>query len=219
MNIENNGNNFNDISVPVEEYFYLVDALPRAIARMYSNCSDEKVRADLLMHLQEEEVGFGNGGVAHTQLWLNFAKAMGVSEKDVREVDLLPGTKTAVDALMNSCSSGLAAGAAGLYAYESQVPQISVEKIKALKEQYGISSAEGLAFFEVHKIADLKHGALWKAMAMKHGSEDERASVVGVVGSNVVIESSNAVSKALWGMFDSMYEAYVPESERMACGC
>ena len=46
-----------------------------------------------------------------------------------------------------------------MYAYEAQVTQVALEKIRGLKEFYGIDSPETLHFFEVHSILDEDHSA------------------------------------------------------------
>ena len=50
-----------------------------------------------------------------------------------------------------------ASGIAAFYAYESQVPAVSVEKIEGLKSRYGIDDPRTLAFFTVHSTLDLEH--------------------------------------------------------------
>ena len=46
-----------------------------------------------------------------------------------------------------------------LYTYERQIPEIAETKIQGLKKFYGVSSKEGLEFFEAHKSADVIHRA------------------------------------------------------------
>ena len=50
-----------------------------------------------------------------------------------------------------------AEGLASLYTYERQIPEIAETKIRGLKQFYGVSSKEGLEFFEAHKAADVIH--------------------------------------------------------------
>ena len=52
-----------------------------------------------------------------------------------------------------------AEGLASLYTYERQIPEIADTKIKGLKQFYGVTSKEGLEFFEAHKSADVIHRA------------------------------------------------------------
>ena len=52
-----------------------------------------------------------------------------------------------------------AEGLASLYTYERQIPEIAETKIQGLKKFYGVTSKEGLEFFEAHKSADVIHRA------------------------------------------------------------
>ncbi|PIN73468.1 hypothetical protein COV20_04560 [Candidatus Woesearchaeota archaeon CG10_big_fil_rev_8_21_14_0_10_45_16] len=186
------------------QYFQLVAHLPRFISAIHSDCADESTRKILLQNLREEELGEGNGNVAHTRLWLDFAEELGVSVEEVINAKLLPETKQAVETMRRLCDSSTGEGAAALYAYESQVPQIAEEKIAGLKQHYALDSEKALRFFIVHQEADKKHGAVWDALIRKH--HDEKCE-----------QSAKEAAEALWTMFDGMLEAYVPEEIRIAC--
>ncbi|HIJ11010.1 TPA: CADD family putative folate metabolism protein [Candidatus Woesearchaeota archaeon] len=185
------------------QYYQLVEHLPKWISLLHTNCSDISTRKILIHNLMEEELGDGNGGIAHTDLWVDFGEEVGASREEVIEGALLPETKEAIETIQGLCASSLGEGAAALFAYESQVPAISEEKIGALA-QYGITSAKALRFFEVHKTADIKHTAVWDALARKHRTGKEE-------------ETAGKVADALWTMFDGMYREYVPEE--LKCGC
>jgi pyrroloquinoline-quinone synthase len=51
----------------------------------------------------------------------------------------------------------VAEGLAALYAYESQIPEISRTKREGLAAFYGIDDAEAIRFFTVHEEADIWH--------------------------------------------------------------
>jgi pyrroloquinoline-quinone synthase len=178
------------------QYYQLVEHLPKWISLLHTNCSDIATRKILIHNLMEEELGYGNGGVAHTDLWVDFGEELGTSREEVMAGELLPETKQAITTIQKVCSSSLGEGAAALFAYESQVPAISEEKIGALA-QYGITSEKALRFFEVHKTADVKHAAVWDALAKKHKTGKEEQAV-------------SMIADALWKMFDGMYREYVP---------
>ncbi len=157
----------------------------------------------------EEELGHGNGNIAHTELWLDFAEELGVSRKDVKNIPLLEATKDAVKTIMQACQRSSVEGAASLYAYESQVPEISQEKIKGLQEFYNISSEKALRFFVIHSEADKKHRAVWEAMSKKYAVTAELQQKAE--------NAARETSEALWKMFDAMYEEFVPQEVKMSC--
>ena len=62
-----------------------------------------------------------------------------------------------IDNFFKNGRASYAEGLASLYTYERQIPEIAETKIRGLKNHYGVSSKEGLEFFEVHKAADKYH--------------------------------------------------------------
>ena len=62
-----------------------------------------------------------------------------------------------IDNFFKNGRSSYAEGLASLYTYERQIPEIAETKIRGLKNHYGVTSKEGLEFFEVHKAADVYH--------------------------------------------------------------
>jgi pyrroloquinoline-quinone synthase len=191
------------------QYFQLVEHLPRFISTLHTNCGDVVIRQQLIQNLMEEELGTGNGNIPHTELWIDFAEELGVPRSNTENAELLKATKDAVNTIKGFCQSSMAEGAAALYAYESQVPEISIEKIHGLKEFYHMTSEKALRFFEVHKDADIKHRAVWKAMSKRFATTPELEAKA--------LKATDETSKALWRMFDAMYENYVPEDVKMMC--
>ena len=191
------------------QYFQLVSNLPRFISSLHANCEDETTRQQLVHHLMEEELGFGNGNVAHTELWLDFAEELNVKRSEAKNPLILKATKNAVATIWNNCQKSLAEGAAALYAYESQVPEISEEKIRGLREFYGLETVKALRFFTVHAEADKKHRAVWDALSKKLATTLELQRKVKT--------AAQETSEALWKMFDAMYEEFVPEKVKIKC--
>ena len=138
-----------------EQYYQHVKAFPRYISATHSICEDIEKRRILLENLQDEENKDGD----HPKLWKNFAMAMGADEKEIETVKLEPFTKNMIDNFFDQARSSYAEGLASLYTYERQIPEIADTKIQGLKRFYGVSSKEGLEFFEAHKSADVIHRA------------------------------------------------------------
>ena len=182
------------------QYYQLVAHLPRFISAMHSRCSDERVRKMLLQNMVEEE---GLGQKSHAQLWIDFAEELGVDAAEMDSTPLLPETQNAVQVIMDACEKSLAAGAGALFAYEGQVPQISEEKIRGLRDFYGIDSEKALMFFKVHAVMDKKHAAVWNDLVHELGAEDEATG------------AGRKTADALWGMFDGMLREFVPEKVKM----
>ena len=105
--------------------------------------------------MQDEENKDGD----HPKLWKNFAKSLGADEKEIENVKLDWFTKDMIENFFVQARKSYAEGLASLYTYERQIPEIAETKIQGLKKFYGVSSKEGLEFFEAHKSADVIHRA------------------------------------------------------------
>ena len=87
-----------------------------------------------------------------------------------------------------------AEGLASLYTYERQIPEIAETKIRGLKNHYGVTSKEGLKFFEVHKAADVYHReACEKLLDGLSKKEQEKAE-----------RSALSTAKYLWNFLTGM---------------
>ena len=136
-----------------EQYYQHVKAFPRYISATHSLCADIEKRKILLENLQDEE----NRDKDHPKLWRNFAFAMGSNKKEIESVKEEKFTSELIENFFKNGRASYAEGLASLYTYERQIPEIAETKIRGLKNHYGVTSKEGLEFFEVHKAADVYH--------------------------------------------------------------
>ena len=135
-------------------YYPHVAAFPRYVSGVHSGCEDAVLRQELLENLIEEERGEQN----HPALWRRFAAAMGAGESDLAVRARTPEVGDAICEFSQLTRSGsVAEGLAALYAYESQIPEISKTKREGLAAFYGITDAEAVRFFSVHEKADVWH--------------------------------------------------------------
>ena len=103
--------------------------------------------------MQDEE----KKGADHPKLWKNFALAMGADKEKIESVKKEKFTTDMIDNFFKNGRASYPEGLASLYTYERQIPEIAETKIRGLKNHYGVTSKEGLEFFEVHKAADVYH--------------------------------------------------------------
>ena len=136
-----------------EQYYQHVKAFPRYISATHSICEDIEKRKILLENLQDEE----NPNADHPKLWKNFALAMGADKDKIEDVKREWFTNDMIENFFHQARKSYAEGLASLYTYERQIPEIAETKIRGLKNFYGVSSKEGLEFFEAHKAADVIH--------------------------------------------------------------
>ena len=136
-----------------EQYYQHVKAFPRYISATHSICEDIEKRKILLENLQDEE----NPNADHPKLWKNFALAMGADPDKIENVKREWFTNDMIENFFHQARKSYAEGLASLYTYERQIPEIAETKIRGLKNFYGVTSKEGLEFFEAHKAADVIH--------------------------------------------------------------
>jgi pyrroloquinoline-quinone synthase len=135
-------------------YYPHVAAFPTYVSGVHANCDDAGLRQELLENLIEEEHGKEN----HPALWRKFASALGAAESDLASAPRTPEVADAIAEFRRSTKdASVAEGLAALYAYESQIPEVSKTKREGLREFYGIEEGEATRFFSVHEHADVWH--------------------------------------------------------------
>lgn len=161
------------------QYYAHVDAFPRYLGAIHSQCEDAAVRREILDNLNDEE-GV-NHGVSHPDLWLQFAEGMGASSDEVKATEPRAAIKNVIDTFFQNTRRSFHEGLGALYAYESQVPEIAESKIAGLKQNYGIADERTLQFFEVHKTADVAHRHVIKNMLdnLPEKQKQEAAAAAG----------------------------------------
>ena len=177
-----------------EQYYQHVKAFPRYISATHSLCEDLDKRKILLENLQDEE----KDGADHPKLWKNFAIAMGADGKKVEKVKAEKFTTELIDNFFKNGRASYAEGLASLYTYERQIPEIAETKIRGLKNHYGVTSKEGLEFFEVHKAADVYHReACEKLLDGLSADEQKKAEA-----------SALSTAKYLWNFLSGIAEKH-----------
>ena len=135
-------------------YYPHVAAFPTYVSAVHSGCEDAALRQDLLENLIEEERGQEN----HPALWRRFAAALGATESDLASAPRSPEVADAIAEFRRATREGsVAEGLAALYAYESQIPEVSKTKREGLAAFYGIADEDATRFFSVHEAADVWH--------------------------------------------------------------
>jgi len=129
----------------------------------------------LLDNLIEEEKGQAN----HPELWLRFAEGLGLERSAVLNHEPLPTTTASVQKLQALARhDNPLCGLTALYAYESQIPEVSTTKIAGLREFYGITSDHSLAFFKVHEQADVVHSQMTQSAINQLASPQDHEQVL-----------------------------------------
>jgi pyrroloquinoline-quinone synthase len=135
-------------------YYPHVAAFPTYVSGVHSGCEDAALRQELLENLIEEERGTQN----HPALWRRFASSLCASDQTLSAVPRTPEVADAIAEFRRSTREGsVAEGLAALYAYESQIPEVSKTKREGLAAFYGVTDEDATRFFSVHETADVWH--------------------------------------------------------------
>ena len=178
------------------QYYHFELAYPTFLSGLHHRCSDKHIRQLLLDNLWDEEHGPEN----HVELWLRFCDALGLERESVQGGSPVEATAALVTTYKDVTSQGsLAAGAAALYAYESQVPEVARVKREGLARFYDMSEERDVSFFRVHQTLDEDHSSAEMDMVLTlatSGSEEAAA-----------LEAVDTATERLWGFLDGVYDA------------
>jgi pyrroloquinoline-quinone synthase len=181
-----------------KEYFQLVKIVPKFVENIAKLTRDPNT---ITANAREE--------AEHVELWVRFAKALGISRSDLINYGGSEKTNEAVDKLMRLSSLTFEEAVAAMYAYEMELPKISRSKIDGLKKFYGMNSEDAIKYFETHEEADIRHAQVWREILQSIPEERQEATF------NAAIESLQAQNMLL----DSVYEKFVVTGDRSRIYC
>lgn len=169
------------------QYYQHVAAFPTYLSAVHAHTDDPEMRRHILHNLIDEEAGDPN----HPELWLRFGQGVGVDPSTARTAEAWSETQGLIDSFRRICSErSVAEGVASLYAYESQIPEVSETKIDGLKQHYAVSDPSTLAYFTVHIEADKEHAAVERQLLCELVTE----------------ANADAVHKSVAQTLDALYE-------------
>lgn len=175
-----------------QQYYHHVAAFPTYLSALHSHTEDQQVRRQVLANLIDEEAGNPN----HPELWLQFAEATGLTREEVTHSELWPETRSLIHTFRLVCRAGsVTQGLAGLYAYESQIPNVAESKIEGLESFYGMTDPNALAYFRVHIQADREHSRVERELLESTLKPEE---------SREVTKSVDAILNSLWGLLSGV---------------
>jgi pyrroloquinoline quinone (PQQ) biosynthesis protein C len=161
--------------------------------------ADQKIIAKTFV----EEMGGGDPTLTgHQAMYLAFGRALGLSEDDLEQADLLPSTILTVELLMHvnrtrSMPEGLASGS---IMGETINVRVCKMLVPAFEKSYGIAR-ESLVWFLEHLEADEGHGNMGEMMVKKHATTKPMQ--------NKIWDCIVKTKAAWWVFFDGLYSAAV----------
>jgi pyrroloquinoline-quinone synthase len=188
------------------EYYHQVYHFPTFVSATHARCADDMVvRQMLLENLMEEEYGENN----HPELWRRFGDALGISRQEMATRQYLPHTRKSVEILRElAFDPNPAVGLAALYAYESQIPEVSATKIEGLKKFYNLDTEDALIFFQVHEHADVIHRQVTRDALVRICRTEEQQ--------RIALDAAREAADAINLLLDGIYERWCSPAETAA---
>ena len=176
------------------QYYHFELAYPTFLSGLHHRCADREIRQLLLDNLWDEEHGEEN----HLELWLRFCEGLGMDRNEVQVGPQAEATAALVGTYRELTSAApVAAGAAALYAYESQIPAVAAAKLQGLRDFYGIEAGQAGAFFAVHRAQDVQHSQAERTMVQTLASTPAEKEAV--------VQAVDKATEALWRFLDGVY--------------
>ena len=175
-------------------YYPHVAAFPRYLKNAINCASDSVIRSALEQNLDDELTN----PAPHPELWLDFAAATSQEGQAVKCGEPVPKTADSIATFDRLTNRDIASGLTALYAYESQQPEVAAEKLRGLRDCYGIHSPQALSYFAVHATADMEHRAA------------ERSAIGRCLDSgtspDTIMNAAEEALDAYWNLLDGVCE-------------
>ena len=173
-------------------YWPHVAAFPTYLEHAVAQADDATTRAELEDNLDDER----HHPRPHAELWLDFGAGLGAAPRTVTTAPAHPAATRLVETISRLNATDAASGLGALYAYESQQPEVSSQKAEGLREHYGVTAPEALAYFALHAEMDLEH---------RQKERDALARSLDAGASAEAIEHAvDQTLEAYWGLLDGV---------------
>lgn len=185
-----------DLREYAAEYWHHVSAFPTYLSALHARLPDAEMRREVLRNLADEEGTDAPTARPHSDLWMDFAIAMGADRASVQSRAVQPETTALIATFRDLMQQEKPASAmAALYAYESKVPAIASTKADGLARHYATEGAAA-RYFTLHQTADVAHASVWRELIDNQLStpEDEQAALA----------AAERAAKALWLALDGV---------------
>jgi pyrroloquinoline-quinone synthase len=188
-----------DLRAYAQDYYHHVEAFPSYLAALGLRLEDGELRRAVLANMCDEkgvEGSKGDHAVPHSDLWLDFAEGMG-SSRNLEWHNPVPEVRRLIRYFQRVANEALPEAAlAALYAYESQVPRIAVEKERGLREMYAADD-KTCGYFSVHAEADVHHARVWRNLLGKRVTEHPEAA-------DAALDAAENAARMLWEALDGI---------------
>jgi len=169
-----------------KEYYHLVKHIPIMVEKIAAHVKS----SDVEENLRDER--------DHVALWIRFAYALGISKEELEAYEPSSKVRSAVDSMLRLMDDPIR-GIAAMYAYEAELPKVSMTKLDGLIKHYNLNSIDAIEYHRVHSMVDIKHAAVWRKLLNRLSDKEHEEAY------NAAVESLVAQNLLL----DGVYERYI----------
>jgi pyrroloquinoline-quinone synthase len=191
-----------DLCEYARNYYHHVEAFPSYLAAFALRLEEGHLRRAVLANMCDERGtsgGSGRDAVPHSELWLDFAEGLG-ARRDVSWHTPIAEVRELVRHFQRMASEGTPEEAlAAFYVYESQVPRVSKEKERGLREMYGADD-KTCGYFALHATADVYHSNVWRKQLEERVAENPETA-------QAALDAGESTARRLWQALDGIEAA------------
>ena len=173
------------------QYKPFVEAFPRFVSALHSNCEDSAARVEILENLMDEEGKTGRGA-PHPELWHDFMIGLGAQDNGTGYSEAALAVK---QTFLDLCRASYGEGLCALYSYEYQTPEISKTKVEGLQKFYGLTDERCFEFFRVHETADIYHSQTCAKLIDAIPADQQAAA----------LQAARTAAQSLWDFLSAAY--------------
>ncbi|HZT06488.1 MAG TPA: iron-containing redox enzyme family protein [Chloroflexota bacterium] len=189
----------------VQFYQLFPKVFPKPIAALYGRCPDDfDIEKHLLENVIEEGTGQVSGSASHRDLFIDFARVLGLTAEALDAAEPLPETAALLnwrDVLFYQ-RPWIEAMASQGYALEGTAAERMRRIVRGLRTHYEIPQ-EGMGYWTVHIEVEDEHGSVGEMAVERFAKTDEQQSAVR--------DAVQRTLDAFWLFFDGVKRCYVDE--------
>ena len=182
-----------DLKFYAEQYYHQVSEFPTYLTSLHSRLPEGAMRRNVLANAYEEECD----ACPHSDLWLRFVEGVGGNAADIERKTPIPEIIALIETFRALAKDAPVASVfGGLFAYESQVPKIALEKLNGLKQHYAADDRT-CSYFALHQKADIHHSNVWRKIISELIEQKNRHAAEALDG-------VSQAARALWTSLDGI---------------
>jgi pyrroloquinoline-quinone synthase len=172
------------------QYYQRVRAFPENLKQLASRATGST--KELIEAALAEEL---NPAASYPALWLQFARALDLTDETMEQAHSLPGIAAFLDTYEEVVTEGpVTQGIAAFYIYQVQAADVAVQKAIALSRYYHLTDPRALAYFDIQQVNGPRRAAAWREWLATEGEADAFAALC----------AAERCLKAVYGALDAV---------------